>query len=167
VLADVTSAAIAAEAITRSRHPPNGTRGWGPRRLTHRNRSADQADFQPSIWVQIESSAALDQVDEILAVEGVSAAVVGTADLSFSLGAPLDSRSPQLIAAVDRVRRACQSARVAFGVAGALTAASPEIYAGASILVHSTDARLCAGAVDSAAEWMRGVLDHESDGAPS
>jgi 4-hydroxy-2-oxoheptanedioate aldolase len=167
VLADVTSADVAAQAITRSRHPPHGTRGWGPRRLSLRNRTADPTDFTPSIWVQIESSAAVDHIDEILAVEGIAAAVVGTADLSFSLGTPLDSRSPELIAAVERVRRACKDAGVTFGVAGAITTASPDIYAGASILVHSTDARLCASAVDSAAEWMRGVLEHESHGAPS
>lgn len=167
VLADVTSAAIAAQAITRSLHPPHGTRGWGPRRLSLRNRDTPQTDFKPSIWVQIESSVALEQIDEILSVDGVSAAVVGTADVSFSLGAPLDSKSPELLAAVDRVRSACKHASVAFGVAGALTTASPEIYAGAAILVHSTDARLCASAVDSAAEWMRGVFDHEPDGAPS
>jgi hypothetical protein len=57
------------------------------------------------------------------------------------------------------VRQACEAAGSAFGVAGALDNAPPALCAGASILVHGTDARLCAGAVDAAAAWMRGALE--------
>jgi 2-keto-3-deoxy-L-rhamnonate aldolase RhmA len=165
VLADVASAAVVSRVMERTSHPPHGTRGWGPRRLSMRNRSIDRTSAKPSIWVQLESSIGIDNIDEILAVPGVNAAVVGTADLSFALGTPLDTNAPGLIDAVDRVHRACGVAGVAFGVAGALTTAAPELYARASILVHSTDARLCANAVDSAAAWMRSALDHEPDGA--
>jgi hypothetical protein len=65
------------------------------------------------------------------------------------------------------VRRATRSAGVALGVAGALEAMAPAAYAGASILVHSTDARLCAGAVDDAAAWLRGVLESDRGAAIS
>jgi hypothetical protein len=47
---------------------------------------------------------------------------------------------------------------VALGVAGALDSLPAEVCTGASIFVHSTDARLCARSVDEAAAWMRASL---------
>jgi len=159
VLADVGRPDTAVAAIERVAHPPEGTRGWGPRRLTLRQRGTGRRPPRPSVWVQIESVEGVAHVEQIAAVPGIDAVIVGTADLSFSLGAPLDTYAPELLHAVATVRRATRSAGVALGVAGALDAAAPAAYAGASILVHSTDARLCAGAVDDAAAWMRGVLE--------
>jgi 4-hydroxy-2-oxoheptanedioate aldolase len=105
--------------------------------------------------VQIESTQGVVGVDDIAALTGVDAVVVGTADLSFSLGTPLDTQAPELLAAVEAVRRASVATGVALGIAGALDVIPAEACAGAAILVHSTDARLCADAVDRAAEWLR------------
>jgi 4-hydroxy-2-oxoheptanedioate aldolase len=167
VLADVAHPATAEAATARVAHPPDGTRGWGPRRLTLRQRGTGRRPPRPSVWVQIESAEGVRRVEQIAAVPGIDAVVVGTADLSFSLGAPLDAHAPQLLHAVETVRRATRAAGVALGVAGALDAAPPAAYAGASILVHSTDARLCAGAVDGAAAWLRGVLESDRGAAVS
>jgi 4-hydroxy-2-oxoheptanedioate aldolase len=167
VLADVAHPAIAVGAIERVAHPPDGTRGWGPRRLTLRQRGTGRRPPRPSVWVQIESAEGVQRVEQIAAVPGIDAVVVGTADLSFSLGAPLDTHAPQLLHAVETVRRATRAAGVALGVAGALDAAAPAAYAGASILVHSTDARLCARAVDDAAAWLRGALEPDRGAAVS
>jgi 4-hydroxy-2-oxoheptanedioate aldolase len=156
VLADVSEPALAAEAASRLAHPPQGTRGWGPRRLSVRERQRGARSERPSLWAQVERSEAVEHAGA-LAAAGVDALVVGTADLSFSLGTPLDSHAPGLVAAVDTVRRASRDAGVGFGVAGALDAAPPAVCAGANMLIHSTDARLCAAAVDHAAEWLAGV----------
>jgi 2-keto-3-deoxy-L-rhamnonate aldolase RhmA len=164
VLADVGSADVARAAIDRVTHPPAGSRGWGPRRLSLRGRSHGADPVRPSIWVQIESRHGVENIDEITRAPGVDAVVVGTADLSFALGAPLDAHADALLSAVDDVRRACAASPVAFGVAGALTAAPPELLAGASILVHSTDARLSAEGVDRAAGWLRDVLQPKPNG---
>jgi 4-hydroxy-2-oxoheptanedioate aldolase len=164
VLADVTSAEVARAAISRASHPPDGTRGWGPRRLSLRQRNAGRRPARPSVWVQIESAAGVAQIAAILQVPGVDAAVVGTADLSFALGVPLDMHAPGLLAAVHTVRQACAAAGTAFGLAGPLHTAPEALWSGASILVHSTDARLCAEAVDGAAAWMRTRLASQPDG---
>ena len=164
VLADVTSAEVARAAISRASHPPDGTRGWGPRRLSLRQRNAGRRPARPSVWVQIESAAGVAQIAAILQVPGVDAAVVGTADLSFALGVPLDLHAPGLLAAVHTVRQACAAAGTAFGLAGPLHTAPEALWSGASILVHSTDARLCAEAVDGAATWMRTRLASQPDG---
>lgn len=155
VLANVADADVAAEAARRFAHPPDGTRGWGPRRLTLRQRSTGRRPPRQSLWVQIESIDGVREAGRIAAVPGIDAMIVGTADLSFAVGAPLDNHAPELLAAVGTVRDACEQGGIAFGVAGALDAAPPEAYQSARILVHSTDARLCARAVDGAAEWLR------------
>jgi 4-hydroxy-2-oxoheptanedioate aldolase len=163
VLADVADPDTAALAAGSVDHPPDGTRGWGPRRLTLRQRQTGRRPPQPSLWVQIESAAGVERASAIAAVSGIDAVVVGTADLSFSLGTPLNTHAPELLEAVDEVRAAAAAAGVAFGVAGALDSAPAAAYAGASILVHSTDARLCARSVDSAAAWLRGAFDRSGE----
>jgi 4-hydroxy-2-oxoheptanedioate aldolase len=165
VLADVNDPLTAVAAIERAAHPPDGTRGWGPRRLTLRQRSTGRRPPRPSVWVQIESAAGVERAGAIAAVPGLDAVVVGTADLSFSLGTPLDTHAPELLAAVEAVRRASVATGVALGIAGALDTTPAAAYAGATILVHSTDARLCADAVDRAAAWLRTVVDPEREAA--
>lgn len=162
VLADVRHAEVAARAVVRLEHPPGGTRGWGPRRSTLRQRSTGRRPPRPALWVQIESTEGVDNVGAIAAVQGVDVVVVGTADLSFAVGAPLDNHAPELLAAVDAVRDAAARGGVAFGVAGALDAAPAAAYEGARVLIYSTDARLCASAVDTAAAWLRRVADEET-----
>ena len=155
VLADVREPVTAAAAIEKAAHPPDGNLGWGPRRLTLRQRGRGHRPPRPSVWVQIESADGVERADDIAALPGLGAVVVGTADLSFSLGAPLDNHAPELLDAVEAVRRASVAAGVALGIAGALDTTPSEACAGATILVHSTDARICADAVDRAAGWLR------------
>ncbi len=164
VLADVNDPRTAAAAIEKVAHPPDGTRGWGPRRLTLRQRGTGRRPPRPAVWVQVESVTGVERAGAIAAVPGLDAVVVGTADLSFSLGTPLDTHAPELLAAVDAVRRASVATGVALGIAGALDATPPAAFAGAAILVHSTDARLCADAVDRAAAWLR-TVDPEREAA--
>src|SRR5262249_46609450 len=118
----------------------------------------DVAPDRPVVWVQIEGAQGVARAVELGGVDGVDALVVGTADLSFDLGSPLDVGSPEVVDAVGAVRMAADGAGVAFGVAGAL---SPELVAladGAGILVLGTDARLCAGAAHEAARRMRELV---------
>lgn len=158
VLADVKDADVVERALRSVQHPPDGVRGWGPRRLTLRRRGEGRRPPAPALWVQIESVDGVANVASIAAVPGLDALLVGTADLSFSVGTPLDTASPEVRAGVAAVRGAAQAAGVAFGVAGALDTAPASLRDGASILVHSTDARLCADAVDGAAAWMRSTF---------
>ena len=155
VLADVADPAAAATVASGLRHLPEGTRGWGPRRASLRGRRKGLDLPRPALWVQIERREGVEAAERIAAVPGVDALVVGTADLSFSLGTPLDTSTEAMQEAVDTVRNACRAAGVAFGVAGALDAAPPALLAGASILLTGTDARLAAAAVDAAAGRLR------------
>jgi 4-hydroxy-2-oxoheptanedioate aldolase len=163
VLADVRDPELARAAVQRATHPPDGERGWGPRRLAFRGRGGGRELVAPSIWAQIESEEAVARAAQIGAVPGVDAICVGTADLSFSLGAPLDSASPQLREAIVASAAGARDAGCAFALAGALDQLPAELLSTSRILVHATGARLCAGAVDGAAEWLRSALESDQE----
>jgi 2-keto-3-deoxy-L-rhamnonate aldolase RhmA len=159
VLAAVEAPEQAGAAIARVLHPPDGSRGWGPRRLALRRRHDGEERPRPSVWAQVESAAGVDRAAEIAAVPGVDALVAGTADLSFSLGVPLDFAAPELLTAIAAIRRGAEHQGVALGLAGAVDALPAEARKGVSILIHSTDARMCAEVVDATAARLRRALD--------
>jgi 2-keto-3-deoxy-L-rhamnonate aldolase RhmA len=158
VLADVRDAAAVTEAARWLRHPPEGIRGWGPRRAALRGRRAGGRLPRARLWAQIESRAGVAAAPAIAAAPGLEALVVGTADLSYSLGAPLDLRTDAARDAIAAVRDACEAAGIAFGLAGALDGLQAALFEGASILIHSTDAALAAAAVDVAATRIRDLV---------
>jgi 2-keto-3-deoxy-L-rhamnonate aldolase RhmA len=96
----------------------------------------------------------------IAAVDGVDALVVGCADLSLALGAPMDLGGHALRRAVEAVARAAAGAGTAFGLAvpddpRAVAALAPP---GTSLLICSADVRVYAGAVDAAVASLRAAL---------
>ncbi len=59
--------------------------------------------------------AAVESIDEIVAVEGIDAACIGPVDLSISLGGSLDYETPAYREAFAAVRDACTRHGKAFG----------------------------------------------------
>ena len=116
VVPNVDSAAEAEIAVRATRYAPRGTRGFGPIRAAVT--LADGALEDIAVIAQIESAAAVDCVEEIAAVEGVTGLYVGPWDLSVSLGAPvppvLDGEA--LAPAIARVRAAADAAGLPSGV---------------------------------------------------
>ena len=76
------------------RYPPRGIRGWGPHRAARYGLNAEQytreINDEVTFIALIESSLAIENIDAILAVDGVDTAVLGPVDLSISLGVPFD-----------------------------------------------------------------------------
>jgi 4-hydroxy-2-oxoheptanedioate aldolase len=145
----VDSAEAAHTAAQLSRYPPEGRRGAGPGRATvyglRREEAIANAREETVVAIQIETQAAVENLDEILTVDGVDLIFVGPNDLSHSLGRPPDE---ELRAVIDDV---LAKARTAGRMTGIL-APTPELCAryraaGCSLLVTGTDlAALAAGA---------------------
>jgi 2-dehydro-3-deoxyglucarate aldolase/4-hydroxy-2-oxoheptanedioate aldolase len=66
--------------------------------------------------VQIESAAALAEVEEIAQIPGVDVLFLGPADLSHSLGVPGRLEAPEFRAALARVASAARSAGISAGI---------------------------------------------------
>jgi 2-dehydro-3-deoxyglucarate aldolase/4-hydroxy-2-oxoheptanedioate aldolase len=118
----VESPELLAQAISWTRFPPLGVRGFGlqPTHLNYEMRTMADiiAHMNENVMVvlQIETVTALNRVDELLAVRGVDAVMIGPADLSISLGVPGQFEHPTMIAAIEKVRDACHRAGVAPGI---------------------------------------------------
>jgi 2-keto-3-deoxy-L-rhamnonate aldolase RhmA len=148
----VEDAEVARTYVEQMRYPAGGSRGFGPRRVARRAPSAGD----PILIAQIESAGAVEEAAAIASVDGVDALIVGTSDLSFDLGAPLAFDDERLRSCVAAVRDAAVAAGRAFGLAGRLQPGSlgSELEGAASLLMLSTDAVLCATALDEAgAAW--------------
>jgi 4-hydroxy-2-oxoheptanedioate aldolase len=150
VVPRVESAEQAAEAADRLRPAPDGSRGYGPRRLAVR-----PGPERAGCVLQIETLRGVEAAGAIAAVPGVDALVVGCADLSHDLGAPLCFDSAELGEALAAVRDACEAAGRVFGVAGLPESAVPEraglVIAGSDIRLFDAALARAAAAIEDAA----------------
>jgi len=108
-------------AVASCTYPPKGIRGFGPRRAV-RYGAADTFEYidavPDNVWkiMQIEHVDAVDNLDEILSVEGVDAIVVGPFDLSGSLGLLGQTSHPDVMRLMDRIGETAIKHKKPFGV---------------------------------------------------
>lgn len=158
VLAGVRASKQAVRAGQLLQYRPRGERGYGPRRSALRSRiKGVRPSGPPRLWVQIESQQGVAEAEAIASTGIVDALVVGVAELCIDLNVPMDFTDDRLHDAIRAVREAARPRGVLFGLAGPLHPSEDldEFMNNANIRVHSTDARLCAAAVDDAAEGLR------------
>ena len=124
----VNSAADAEAAVAAVRYPPRGTRGVGLARAQGYGAAGafaayrDRLDDEAVVVVMIEHVDAVAAIDDILAVDGVDAFIVGPYDLSGSLGVPGALDDPRVTEALAAVHAAGQR----HGVPGGLHVVEPD-----------------------------------------
>jgi 2-keto-3-deoxy-L-rhamnonate aldolase RhmA len=107
----------AEKAVQGMRYPPQGLRGFGPRRAGMLDPDyVKTANDELFLGVQIETQRAVDNIDEILSVKGIDAAVVGPADLSMSMGMLYQFNDPRFNAAMDKIAASCKAHGVTAGM---------------------------------------------------
>jgi 2-keto-3-deoxy-L-rhamnonate aldolase RhmA len=155
----VESAAQARRLADRLRHPPRGSRGFAARRATGYGRAAaaQSSGADPLLFAQIESAAGVEAAEEIAAVDGVDALVVGCADLALALDGTLEPASPQVREAIAHVQDGAEAAGIASGVAGPDDPGLLHELAGdrSTLLVCAADVRIYARGVDELVERLR------------
>jgi len=110
----VSTAEEARAAVSYTRYPPAGVRGVaGTTRATRFGRIKDyakRAHEEICVLVQVETQAALDNIEAICAVDGVDGVFVGPADLHASLGYTGEIANPKVKPMIDdalkRIRKA-------------------------------------------------------------
>jgi len=97
-----------------------------------------------ALVVNIESTPALEALDEILAVPGLDAVLIGPHDLSCSLGIPEEYERPEFLAACETIFRKARKAGVGAGIHswGSLESQARYLRCGANLLIHSADLTL-------------------------
>lgn len=118
----VSTAEEARKAVAACRYPPDGIRGYGPRRL-HALPPMSQLEFvklaneETIVIVQIEHIDAINNLEEILAVPGLTSVVVGPNDLSGSMGMLGQTRHPDVLKAIETVIEKARKTDVFVGIA--------------------------------------------------
>lgn len=92
IVPSVTSVEDAREVVRATYYPPLGERSWGPFASMWDRRPPDAVAANAAVQcsVMIETLGALEAVEEIAAVDGVSCLFLGPVDLSLALGRTLD-----------------------------------------------------------------------------
>lgn len=103
----VESAQQAGELARAMRYPPQGTRGVGSG-LARSSRWSLHADYlqaandQTCLLVQVETIAAIEQLADIAAIDGVDGVFIGPSDLSASMGLLGQPAHPEVKAVIER-----------------------------------------------------------------
>ncbi|ELZ03469.1 HpcH/HpaI aldolase family protein [Natrialba asiatica] len=96
--------------VEATRYPPDGVRGVGFGRANEFGLAfpeyVDRANDELVTIAQIETESGLENVEEIVAVDGLDGLFVGPADLSAALGRFGETESDEFLAAVDRILEA-------------------------------------------------------------
>jgi len=146
----VDSAEQAEEVVRAVRYPQGGVRGVGSAlaRSARWNRVEGylgRASSTISLTVQIESAAAVADVDRIVAVDGVDAIFVGPSDLAASMGHLGQQSHPEVVAGVVRAIEAAKRAGKPVGVNAFIPSdAERYIEAGASFVAVGADVAILA-----------------------
>lgn len=139
----VNSGDEARAAVRACRYPPEGDRSFGPVRVPFQAGSDYVADANAAVACipMIETAAAVEAMDEILAVPGVDAVYIGPNDLSLSLGGGpgLDNPGP-FQSAYERIAVAAAAHGVVPGIHANGRLARKHIDTGYRMITVSSDA---------------------------
>lgn len=160
----VRTAGEAREAVACLRYPPEGKRGWGPF-IAHSREQVGLLDYVSEIGPEavccllIETVEAVENIEEIFAVEGVDFAFVAQFDLSTALGASGDFEAPAFKAAVERVEQAAFAAGIPLGAAAFHEAQAKEAFAKGYRVIGGFDVLWLKAAVSRMTEWTEGAVE--------
>jgi 2-dehydro-3-deoxyglucarate aldolase len=157
----VNTADEARHVVACCKYPPQGIRGVGLARAQGYGRSfadyMETANDSIAVIVQAEHIDAVNNIDQIVEVDGIDAVFIGPYDLSASMGLMGQVDHPQVVEAIDRVGRACQQRDISLGYFGT-TAESVQGYVrkGYHLICAGTDAGFVSAGAEQTLKKLRG-----------
>jgi 4-hydroxy-2-oxoheptanedioate aldolase len=156
-----------ARALVRAtRYPPEGVRGVGSglarsSRWTRYEDYLDVANEQICLIVQVETLAAVENAEEIAAVDGVDGVLIGPADLAASMSLRGDTSNPRVQAAIEEtIRRVGNAGKSAGLLCIEESLAKHYLAAGANFVAVGIDTTLL---VNAAAALAKSFQDDADD----
>lgn len=115
----VNSKELAVQAVQSVKYPPRGNRGVGLARAQGYGLGFEEyaanVNNESVVIVQIEHIMAVNNLEDILATDGIDGIMIGPYDLSGSLGRPGQFEDPAVLQAVSRVEAVCQARKIPLG----------------------------------------------------
>jgi len=159
MIPNVNSAEEAQRAVAYTRFPPDGVRGMSTStRAGGYGRHKDflaRANAEIGVVVQIESRAALANLDAICRVPGVDAVFVGPSDLAAEMGHTGKSRAPEVLAAIAQANAVAAAAGKAIGLLYGDGDVQAFLDMGMSLVAAGSDVNLLVKAADALAARLR------------
>lgn len=156
VLVPMVESAEQAETLVRAMHyPPRGNRGVGTAlaRAARWNLIADyfaDVDEELCLLIQVESLTALENLDEILKIDGIDGVFIGPADLAASMGHLGNPSHPDVVEKVSgAIAKIKKSGRAAGTLATTKAMASTYEAAGAQFIALGVDTLALANAAST------------------
>ncbi len=147
------------------KYPPTGIRGsaFG---IAHDDYKGGDMEFatrnaneETMVIVQTETAKSVDNVDQILSVEGIDVAWLGQADMTVSLGIPGQYNHPAFLRAFDKILNACNKYGVALGyIPFNMEEALAMIDKGVRCLAYSADIFLYSSALKSGIKQIQDYM---------
>jgi 4-hydroxy-2-oxoheptanedioate aldolase len=159
----INSKAEAEALVSYCRYPPRGTRSFGPNRAVLYG-GADywqHANDEVLVFAMVETRTGLDNLKEILSVDGLDGVYVGPSDLSLSLGKTpsLDPQDAEVLGAIKQISDATRaSGRVAGIHTDGANTAVRRFAEGFQFCTLLNDARFMAIAAAAAVREARGQV---------
>ncbi len=167
IVPQVGSAASAKVAVGMTKFAPAGTRGYNPFTRVA-NYAAPRSNQEGKLRndfgltsIIVESQAALDELDEILAIADLDMIYVGVYDLSIALGCEGNTGHPMINQVLDQtISRVRSAGKVAGLMVRSKEDVTKAIKLGARFIVYSVDTLILRNAAKAAVEtFMQGVSD--------
>lgn len=142
------------------RYPPMGYRSLGPIRAQIYGGPdyPEKANDEIVTLAMIETVAGVENIDAILAVEGLDGIYIGPADLSLSLGFPgrMDPTEPKIVAAMDKVLERCKATGRRCGIhVGSVEYAKHVMGKGYDLVTILSDNRILTQAVEKIVKTVK------------
>ncbi len=109
-----------------SKYPPIGKRSYSGGANTHygpsgnHSKNMEDMNHKTISIVQIETLKGVENVDEILEVDGIDAAIIGPCDLGISIGNPDNAMNKEELKLIKKVADSCRRHNKAFGIIGGM-----------------------------------------------
>jgi len=146
--------------VAYTHYAPRGSRSFGPVRASLYGGAdyAQKANDTIVAFAMIETAQALDNLDDILSVEGLDAIYIGPSDLSLALGCKpdFDNPEPKAAQAIEHILQRAKAHDVIAGVHnGAPDVALARAAKGFRFVTVASDARLMAAGSQQILQRMR------------
>ncbi|MDI7259374.1 MAG: HpcH/HpaI aldolase/citrate lyase family protein [Thermodesulfobacteriota bacterium] len=159
----VSSKREAENVIHALRYPPVGIRGVGPRRASRYYLDFKEyvatVDSELLTMVQIETKEAVENISEILSVDGIDAYFVGPMDLSAALGHIGDTNHPEVAETIAKIVAAGKKAKKIGGIyAFSIDDIKNRIEQGFQLISFGSDSRLMMGSAQEALKKIKEII---------
>lgn len=146
---------------------PVGRRGFAPTRcggygfmehsVGNLEEYFDLANNETLIIPQCETKGCLDNIEEIVSIEGVDGIFIGPYDLSIALGMPAQFNNPVFTEAIDRILKACKAAgKFIFIFSGSIEASKKYIKEGFNGVAYNLDTGILVNAYRDCVKQIKG-----------